>query len=97
MITDEEYESWFNELEPCCFETENGDKTYYPKEQVDGLVKSMLETITELSIRLDNAEPELKAGLRNLTKRVEELECNLVAADITKLGKNGVVNSSLQK
>jgi len=84
MITDEEYESWFNELEPCCFETENGDKTYYPKEQVDGLVKSMLETITELSIRLDNAEPELKAGLRNLTKRVEELECNLVSNDITK-------------
>lgn len=75
MKTDEEYESWFNELEPCCFETQNGDKTYYPKEQVDGLVKSMLETITELSIRLDNVEPELKAALRNLTKRVEELEC----------------------
>lgn len=30
MLTDEEYESWFNELEHCCVVTENGDKTYYP-------------------------------------------------------------------
>lgn len=55
------------------------------------MAKRTPKIIKEEINRLDNAEPELKASLRNLTKRVEELECNL-ADGMTKEEHNQVQN-----
>lgn len=76
MQKSESFLYMINELEPCCFETENGDQTYYPKNQVDPLINDMYKSLKvyETTQELGTDVATLAAEIANREYTIQDLK-----------------------